>query len=139
MWEAGFALPAGFAFALPAGFAFAAGAAAGFALAAVAGLCGFAAALDATVAVVVFGAGGAAAPRRAPIRSRRRAGRAASTPASAFLAFFCFFGLSALSAMPVRVYGSRSGRGERPLGIRHQHTFRRAVLLLWVAVVCPRD
>jgi hypothetical protein len=83
----------------------------------------FAAAFDARVLVVVFGAGASVAAaagvraggRREPMRSGRVVGSPASTPLSSFLAFgFCFLGLSTLSAIASRVYGSRSGRGERP-------------------------
>jgi hypothetical protein len=59
----------------------------------------------------VFGA----LARRPPIRSGRVEGSAARTPFSSFLGFgFDFFGFSTLSAMRLRVYGSRSGRGARP-------------------------
>jgi hypothetical protein len=86
------------------------------------------AAREAAVEVVDFGAGALPA-RRVPIRSGRVEGSAASTPFSSGLAFdFCFLGLSTLSAMAWRVYGSRSGRGARPPSIRHQITIRRAVL-----------
>jgi hypothetical protein len=78
---------------------------------------GLVAARAAAVEAVDFGAGAA---RRLPIRSGRVAGSAASTPLSSCLAFdFCFLGLSTLSAIASRVYGSRSGRGARPPSIRH--------------------
>ena len=73
----------------------------------------------------VFGA----LTRRVPIRSGRVEGRAASTPCSSFLGFaFDFLGLSTLSAIRLRVYGSRSGRGARPPSIQAQDNRRRAVL-----------
>ncbi len=84
----------------------------------------------------VFGA----LTRRVPIRSGRVEGSAASTPFSSFFGFgLDFFGFSTLSAMRLRVYGSRSGRGARPPSYRHKNDFRRAVLLPWVAFACSRD
>jgi hypothetical protein len=78
---------------------------------------GLFAAREAAVVAVDFGAGAA---RRVPIRSGRVEGSAASTPFSSGLAFdFCFLGLSTLSAIASRVYGSLSGRGARPPSIRH--------------------
>jgi hypothetical protein len=65
-----------------------------------------------------------AAARRVPIRSGRVDGSAASTPFSSFLGFALdFFGFSTLSAMPSRVYGSRTGRGARPPSYRHKIKF----------------
>jgi hypothetical protein len=84
----------------------------------------------------VFGA----LARRVPIRSGRLDDSEARTPLSSFFGFaFAFFALSALSAIPLRVYGSRSGRGARPPSSRHKNTFRRAVLLQWAAHACSHD
>jgi hypothetical protein len=78
--------------------------------------------------------------RRVPMRSGRVDGSAASTPFSSFFGFaFAFFDFSALSAMPLRVYGSRSGRGARPPSFRHKSTIRRAVLLKWGAFAYLHD
>ena len=64
-------------------------------------------------------AGACVRARRVPIGTGRVAGSAASTPLSSFLGFaFFFVGFSTLSAMALRVYGSRSGRGARPPSIQ---------------------
>ena len=103
------AVPAGFAAAVAAG----AGAGSGDAAACPAG------------SSKVFGA----LTRRVPIRSGRVDGSAASTPCSSFLGLaFDFLGLSTLSAIRLRVYGSRSGRGARPPSLQAQDNRRRAVL-----------
>jgi hypothetical protein len=89
--------------------------------------------------VVVFGAG-ALEPRRLPIRSGRVDGSAASTPFSSGFAFdFCFLGLSTLSAMASRVYGSRSGRGARPPSTWHPDHFAAPSYMKWVTFARLRD
>jgi hypothetical protein len=97
------------------------------------------AAADAAVVTVVFGAG-AEVPRRLPIRSGRVDGSAASTPLSPCFAFaFCFLGLSTLSAMASRVYGSRSGRGARPPSTWHPEHSAAPSYRLWVHFARLRD
>ena len=100
----------------------------------------FAAAFDGAVAAAAFGRGLAlAAARRVPIRSGLVDGSAASTPLSSFLGFAFFFGLSTLSAMALRVYGSRSGRGARPPSFRHPDDSAAPSYTLWVTFVRSRD
>jgi hypothetical protein len=82
---------------------------------------------------------GASASRRVPIRSGRVDGSAASTPFSSFLGFAFFFGFSTLSAMALRVYGSRSGRGARPPSTWHPEHSAAPSYTLWVTFARSRD
>ncbi|HTE59347.1 MAG TPA: hypothetical protein VK631_03295 [Solirubrobacteraceae bacterium] len=100
--------------------------------------------LDAAERVAVVGlalvaAGFAAAARRVPIRSGLVDGSAASTPFSSFFGFAFFFGFSTLSAMALRVYGSRSGRGARPPSTWHPDDSAAPSYTLWVTFVRSRD
>jgi hypothetical protein len=101
---------------------------------------GFAAVLFAPAPLVDAALALDAPARRVPIRSGRVDGSAASTPFSSRAGFdLDFFGFSTLSAMPLRVYGSRSGRGARPPSFRHKNHFAAPSCMQWVALACSRD